>query len=335
MRRIDELGSGDFGHDGGTGIGIKKAGAGGSPPAAGGGGGGGSGGERARGSALLSRHVSPYEDDSEDEGTDYDTASEGSIGEEDYDVSNLVSRGSLDIDRDLSGSHPAVVQSSGSRSRGTSTDVPRGDATAIYGAGTAAAAATTTVHAVPDDAATGHWSDAWGTVCDWLQVRGAKYLKDKKKAPAEPPVMECVKVDLFSFDDEPHFNVAHVRPESWLNVQRRATAAAAAAASAASARGGNGGVGAGDGGGGGGGGATTTGDSTSRSSSPSTAGRGVGDCGGGGGGGGGASSSSSSGTGEQPWTFVFQFMNPGPPYVSIACYFRPTGRGVGPFTAGV
>jgi len=31
----------------------------------------------------------------------------------------------------------------------------------------------------------------------------------------------------------------------------------------------------------------------------------------------------------EPWTFVFQFMNPGPPYVSIAMYFRPTGTRLG------
>lgn len=42
----------------------------------------------------------------------------------------------------------------------------------------------------------------------------------------------------------------------------------------------------------------------------------------------GASGSGSGGSGE-PWTFVFQFMNPGPPYVSIALYFRLTGTRLG------
>ena len=32
---------------------------------------------------------------------------------------------------------------------------------------------------------------------------------------------------------------------------------------------------------------------------------------------------------HRPWTFVFQFQNPGPPVVSICCYFQPTGSRAG------
>ena len=85
------------------------------------------------------------------------------------------------------------------------------------------------------------------------------------KVASAPPAMECVGVDLFSFDDAPHAHVAERRPESWLR-RRRAERA----------------------------------NRTSRANEK-----------------------------PPPWTFVFQFMNPGPPYVSIACYFRPTGERAG------
>ena len=44
-------------------------------------------------------------------------------------------------------------------------------------------------------------------------------------------------MDLFSFEDRPHFNVAQVRPESWLNVQRASSTAVAAAAAVTAAAG--------------------------------------------------------------------------------------------------
>lgn len=114
------------------------------------------------------------------------------------------------------------------------------------------------MNADPPDAASKHWS-AECEVQDWLKVRGPNYLRDRRKQAPAPAVMECVKVDVFSFDDGPCANVANARPESWLNRQRAARTDASAS------------------------------------------GR------------------------DEPWTFVFQFMNPGPPYVSIAAYFRPTG----------
>ena len=118
------------------------------------------------------------------------------------------------------------------------------------------------MNADPPDAASKHWS-AECEVQDWLKVRGPNYLRDRRKQAPAPAVMECVKVDVFSFDDGPCANVANARPESWLNRQRAARTDASAS------------------------------------------GR------------------------DEPWTFVFQFMNPGPPHVSIALYFRPTGRHAG------
>ena len=118
------------------------------------------------------------------------------------------------------------------------------------------------MNADPPDAASKHWS-AECEVQDWLKVRGPNYLRDRRKQAPAPAVMECVKVDVFSFDDGPCANVANARPESWLNRQRAARTDASAS------------------------------------------GR------------------------DEPWTFVFQFMNPGPPHVSIALYFRPAGRHAG------
>lgn len=116
----------------------------------------------------------------------------------------------------------------------------------------------------PPDRAAAHWS-AECDLASWLVVRGAKYLRDRVKVASAPPAMECVGVDLFSFDDAPHAHVAERRPESWL---RRRRAERANRASRANEK-------------------------------------------------------------PPPWTFVFQFMNPGPPYVSIACYFRPAGERAG------
>ena len=110
----------------------------------------------------------------------------------------------------------------------------------------------------PPDRAAAHWS-AECDLASWLVVRGAKYLRDRVKVASAPPAMECVGVDLFSFDDVPHAHVAERRPESWLR-RRRAERA----------------------------------NRTSRANEK-----------------------------PPPWTFVFQFMNPGPPYVSIACISAP------------
>ena len=124
------------------------------------------------------------------------------------------------------------------------------------------------------DAASKHWS-ADCEVSDWLKVRGPNYLRDRRKQTPAPALMDCVKVDVFSFEDGPCPDVANSRPESWLNRQRAAR--------------------------------TTTGTSTSAS---------------------GANGIERIDT-EVPWTFVFQFMNPGPPHVSIALYFQPAGRHAG------
>ena len=86
---------------------------------------------------------------------------------------------------------------------------------------------------------------------------GPELPEDRRKQAPAPAVMECVKVDVFSFDDGPCANVANARPESWLNRQRAARTDASAS------------------------------------------GR------------------------DEPWTFVFQFMNPGPPHVSIALASGP------------
>jgi hypothetical protein len=115
---------------------------------------------------------------------------------------------------------------------------------------------------------------------DWLKVRGPAYLRTRRKQTSATPVMECVKVDLFTFDDKPCDDVANKRPESWLNRQRRAW------------RGED----------------TTNGhddDDKHKRVSIATPPR------------------------RRPWTFAFQFQNPGPPFVSITCYFQPTGARAG------
>ena len=304
----------------------KGGGGGGERGDDGGGKGAGAGaGGVGRGARLSEeRHDVDVDDD-----TDYETASEGSMGGDDLDISNLVlrdDRGSLDIDRDFTGSHPATEDLANThrscyKSEGGG-DITADDATATTttrgrtptDSASASASASAAAHPVPDDAATGHWCDAAASVCEWLNVRGPGYLKDRKKVQAAPPAMECVKVDLFSFEDKPYFNVANVRPESWLNVQRRASAAAAAAAASmrkAGAKFGSGGGGGGRGGGDGRGGGWDPRDGDDGDDGFSAEE---------------TSCSSTSGREGEPWTFVFQFMNPGPPYVSIALYFRPSGK---------
>lgn len=353
-RRVDENGNGDQGSGAGADLdGVRTKAAAGTPCGA------------RRGSLLSEEREQEREQGCVDnDGTDYDTASEGSVGDDDYGLSHLVIRGSFDIGRDLSGKPLAAEERGASPSSASCVVADGDDADECGGGGNAGrsvpwGAAGAAAHPVPDDAAAGHWSNA-ADVRDWLKVRGGHYLSDKKKVTAAPPVMECVKVDLFSFQDKPHFNVAHVRPESWLNAQRRAASATAAAAAAA-VRGGtrpesgesarargegrfNGrGI---DGAGAGAGGGESTGRLSSSEGGGGFSGVDGGDDGDGrdsrrgdDGGARGTTASSSGtakagagdgGSGEQqPWTFVFQFMNPGPPYVSITLYFRPTGSRLG------
>ena len=124
----------------------------------------------------------------------------------------------------------------------------------------------------PDASAT-HWSGDV-EIMDWLKVRGPAYLRHRRKQTSAVPVMECVKVDLFAFDDAPCDDVADARPESWLNSQRRAW------------RG-------------------RSNDTNERDGLPLVPPH------------------------RRPWTFAFQFQNPGPPFHSIAAYFQPTGSRAG------
>ena len=263
-------------------------------------------GESSRG-RVSDVHKLSSRNDQGSESTDYDTASEGGDFDDDYDLSRLILCGEDATGRTVS--------------RGSSVDV-FGQAAPLKAEG----------HPVPEDAATGHWRDGEG-LRDRVHVRGPEYLKDRRKVQSAAPVMECVKVDLFSFDDRPYFNIAEVRPESWLNAQR--------VASAAKRRRRTNGVGTADEGA-----AGVKGGGSVSSSGASPCEERVGEEVGGTADEGTQSNDvlgrTSTSTPEavstdtidgsmsgDPWTFVFQFMNPGPPYVSIALYFRPAGMRLG------
>lgn len=209
--------------------------------------------ERPRGASPTPTETDPDPDTD----TDYDTASEGDLAELD--------RLLLHLDPRVVDHHPGPDPDPAPCGRGdhgafaSSSSSPSPSRRASLDGVRRAVS-----HPVPADAAAHHWS-AECDVLDWLRVRGRGYLVDRRKRIPETPVMECVKVDIFSFQDKPHYNVAETRPESWLRRQRAAAAAAA------------------------------------------------------------KNQNGTEGEAETPWTFVFQFMNPGPPYVSIAAYFRPTG----------
>ena len=123
------------------------------------------------------------------------------------------------------------------------------------------------------DASAAHWSGDV-QIMDWLKVRGPAYLRHRRKQTSAVPVMECVKVDLFAFDDAPCDDVADARPESWLNGQRRVWSGRSF-------------------------------DTNVRDGLPLVPPH------------------------RRPWTFAFQFQNPGPPFHSIAAYFQPTGSRAG------
>ena len=66
-----------------------------------------------------------------------------------------------------------------------------------------------------------HWECAREHIPQWLRVRGAEYLQDKVKIPAETRALcELKHVDLFDFggeaNDDARVDVASTRSESWL-----------------------------------------------------------------------------------------------------------------------
>lgn len=170
-------------------------------------------GDAALGPDERQRGASPDADTD----TDYDTASEGDLAELD--------RLLLHLDPRVVDRHPAPAPDPAPRGRGdhgafasSSSSASPSRRAFLDGARRAVS------HPVPADAAAHHWS-AECDVLDWLRVRGPGYLVDGRKRIPETPVMECVKVDIFSFEDKPHHNVAETRPESWLRRQRAAAAA--------------------------------------------------------------------------------------------------------------
>jgi hypothetical protein len=206
-----------------------------------------------------------------DEDTDYETASEGDA--EAMAEALLSIQGSEEDPRD----DDAWIRVGGSDRLRCREEVPSTSRRASFDASLPRASAFV-AHGAPD-ASAAHWSGDV-EIMDWLKVRGPAYLRTRRKQTSATPVMECVKVDLFTFDDAPCDDVANKRPESWLNRQRRAW------------RGED----------------TTNGhddDDKHKRVSIATPPR------------------------RRPWTFAFQFQNPGPPFVSITCYFQPTGARAG------
>ena len=202
-----------------------------------------------------------------DEDTDYETASEGDA---EAMVEALLSVQASDADaRD---DDDAWIRA-GASDRLSREEVPSTSRRASFDASLPRASAFVAQEA--PDASAAHWSGNV-EIMDWLKVRGPAYRRTRRKQTSAVPVMECVKVDLFTFEDAPCDDVANARPESWLNGQRRAW----------------------------------------RGRERDT-----------------------NGTAEgaplvvpphrRPWTFAFQFQNPGPPFVSIAAYFQPTGSRAG------
>ena len=205
-----------------------------------------------------------------DEDTDYETASEGDA--EAMAEALLSIQGSEEDPRD----DDAWIRVGGS-DRLSREEVPSTSRRASFDASLPRASAFV-AHGAPD-ASAAHWSGDV-EIMDWLKVRGPAYLRTRRKQTSATPVMECVMVDLFTYDDKPCDDVANKRPESWLNRQRRAW------------RGED----------------TTNGhddDDKHKRVSIATPPR------------------------RRPWTFAFQFQNPGPPFVSITCYFQPTGARAG------
>ena len=195
-----------------------------------------------------------------DEDTDYDTASEGDT--EAFLESLASLQGGDDYHRDDDSSirdkghdrRPFEETTSTSKRSSFDDSLPR--ATAFI------------AREAREDTSASHWSSDV-EIMDWLKVRGPEYLTTRRKQTPALPVMECVKVDLFTFDDKPQDDVANARPESWLNRQRRAWEA----------------------------------HSANRNVTHHIR--------------------------HRPWTFVFQFQNPGPPFVSITAFFQPTGARAG------
>ena len=204
----------------------------------------------------FGRRESPSEDD-----TDYDTASEG-------DTSEAFLRHVLKGGDEFRESHGGVPGYGPDGSvGGRESGVPSTSMTNRSSFDGVLPRAGAFVASLENDNAAkkstqAHWS-ADVRVLDWLKVRAPGYLTQKRKQVPGTPVLECVDVDLFTFDDGHQNDVARHRPESWLNIERETW-------------------------------------------------HGMGKK-----------------LEEMPWTFVFQFQNPGPPCVSIACYFQPTGTRAG------
>ena len=197
-----------------------------------------------------------------DEDTDYETASEGDA--------EAMAEAFLSVQ---DGDDDACDDDAWIRAGGSDRleEVPSTSRRASFDASLPRASAFVAQEA-PDASAT-HWSGDV-EIMDWLKVRGPAYLRHRRKQTSAVPVMECVKVDLFAFDDAPCDDVADARPESWLNSQRRAW------------RG-------------------RSNDTNERDGLPLVPPH------------------------RRPWTFAFQFQNPGPPFHSIAAYFQPTGSRAG------
>ena len=197
-----------------------------------------------------------------DEDTDYETASEGDA--------EAMAEAFLSVQ---DGEDDACDDDAWIRAGGSDRleEVPSTSRRASFDASLPRASAFVAQEA-PDASAT-HWSGDV-EIMDWLKVRGPAYLRHRRKQTSAVPVMECVKVDLFAFDDAPCDDVADARPESWLNSQRRAW------------RG-------------------RSNDTNERDGLPLVPPH------------------------RRPWTFAFQFQNPGPPFHSIAAYFQPTGSRAG------
>ena len=201
-----------------------------------------------------------------DEDTDYETASEGDA--EAIMEASLPIQGSDDGARD---DDDAWIRAGGS-DRLSREEEPSTSRCASFDASLPRASAFVAQEA--PDASAAHWSGDVD-IMDWLRVRGPAYLRSRRKQTSAVPVMECVKVDLFTFEDAPCDDVANARPESWLNGQRRAWRGRRR-------------------------------DTNRKSDGPPPL-----------------------PPHRRPWTFAFQFQNPGPPFVSITAYFQPTGSRAG------
>ena len=199
-----------------------------------------------------------------DEETDYETASEGDA--EAMAEALLSIQGNEEDPRD----DDAWIRAGGS-DRLSREEVPSTSRRASFDASLPRASAFVAQEA--PDASAAHWSGDV-QIMDWLKVRGPAYLRHRRKQTSAVPVMECVKVDLFAFDDAPCDDVADARPESWLNGQRRVWSGRSF-------------------------------DTNVRDGLPLVPPH------------------------RRPWTFAFQFQNPGPPFHSIAAYFQPTGSRAG------